>query len=87
MPPDAMAQGGGGDPNELGAQLQEALGQAMILVKQIGPQMFTQISGPILRGFFAEVDKELAPLRNQAQQGQMGGMQPQAGPPPGPPMA
>jgi hypothetical protein len=79
MPPDA---GGGGDA--LG-QLRQLLQQALMVVMQGGPQMLAQGGLQLLRGFFGQIDKLIAPARQQAGQGaQAGPARPPMGAPAGP---
>ena len=79
MPPEA---GGGGDA--LG-QLQQLLQQALMLVMQSWPEMLAPGGLQLLRGFFGQVDKLIAPARQQAgQMGQAGPARPPMGAPAGP---
>lgn len=74
-------QGMGGDPVQM---LVQSLSQALSTIMKAGPQTMPQML-PILRGFFGEVDKMIAPARQGMQAGPaaggMGGRPPQpAGP-------
>lgn len=65
-PPAGLpAPAGGGDP---GQQLAQILSEALSIVMQAGPTAMPQML-PLLKGFFGEVDKLIAPARqgmNQA---------------------
>jgi len=72
MPDEAMQAPGpeaGGSPEQMAQELGNLLAQAVMLTQQIGPEAFPQLSGPIWRGVFAQIDQMIAPMRQATGQG------------------
>jgi hypothetical protein len=81
-PPQQAQPGaeGSGDPAQ---EVEQLLVQAILIIQNAGPQALPGIL-PVVKGFYAQLDQMVAPIKAAGQQAQQGQMQPQG--PQGSPM-